>query len=105
MLRSYHEETGEVPGERNNARKNARCMQASKTTHGLDRQHQDVDRTPCGRVSQNDIRTEINGQSTSMVWSTLGSRTAKEQNRTVAFDLIVIRIVFSMSGITCHRMN
>ena len=27
-------------------------------------------------------RTEINGESTSMVWPTLGSRTAKEQNRT-----------------------
>ena len=26
-------------------------------------------------------RTEINGESTSMVWPTLGSRTAKEQNR------------------------
>jgi len=25
-----------------------------KTTHGLDRQHQDVDRTLCGRVNQND---------------------------------------------------
>ena len=28
-------------------------------------------------------RIEINGESTSMVWPTLGSRTAKEQNRTV----------------------
>ena len=27
-------------------------------------------------------RTEINGESTSMVWPTLGSRTAKKQNRT-----------------------
>jgi len=37
------------------------------------------DRTPCRRVSQND-RTEINEESTSMVWPALGSRTAKEQN-------------------------
>ena len=29
-------------------------MQARKTMHGLDRQHQDVDRTHCGRVKQND---------------------------------------------------
>jgi len=29
-------------------------IQARKTTHGLDRQHQDVDRTLCGRVNQND---------------------------------------------------
>ena len=41
-------------GERDNARNNARCTQARKTTHGLDGQHQDVDRTRSGRVSQND---------------------------------------------------
>jgi len=39
-------ETRELPGERDNARNNARCTQARKTTHGLDGQHQDVDRTP-----------------------------------------------------------
>jgi len=50
----YHEETRELPRERNNARNNARCKQARKTTNGLDRQHQDVDRTPRGRVNQND---------------------------------------------------
>ena len=32
MLWSHHE----LPGERNNARNNARCTQARKTTHGLD---------------------------------------------------------------------
>jgi len=32
----------------------ARCTQARKTTHGLDGQHQDVDRTPRGKVNQND---------------------------------------------------
>jgi len=35
---------GNLPGERNNARNNARCTQARKTTHGLDRQHQVVDK-------------------------------------------------------------
>jgi len=40
-------------GERDNARNNARCMQAKKTTHGLDG-YQDVFWTACGRVSQND---------------------------------------------------
>ena len=30
------------------------CMKARKTTHGLDGQHQDVDRTLRGRVNQND---------------------------------------------------
>ena len=54
ILWSHHEETRGLLGERDNARNNARCTQASKTTHGLDGQHQDVDRTPSGRVSQND---------------------------------------------------
>jgi len=43
----------ELLGERDNARNNARCMQVRTTTHGLDAQHQDMDRTPRGRVSQN----------------------------------------------------
>jgi len=80
ILWPHHEETRELPAARDNARNNARCMQARKTTHSLDGQHQDVDRTPCERVNQNDKRREINGESTSMVWPTLGSRTAKEQN-------------------------
>ena len=50
---SHHEETRELPGERDNARNNARCTQARKATHGLDGQHQDVDRTLRGRVNQN----------------------------------------------------
>ena len=33
---SQHEETRELPGERDNARNNARCTQARKATHGLD---------------------------------------------------------------------
>jgi len=36
-----------------NARNNARCVQVMKTSHGLDGQHQDVDRTLRGRVNQN----------------------------------------------------
>jgi len=36
------------------ARNNARCTQERKTVHGLDAQHQDLDRTLRGRVSQND---------------------------------------------------
>jgi len=51
---SHHEETRELPGERDNARNNARCTQAPKTMHCLDGQHQDVDMTPRGRVNQND---------------------------------------------------
>jgi len=51
---SHHEETRELPGERDNARNNARCTQAGKATHGLDGQHQDMDRTLHGSVSQND---------------------------------------------------
>ena len=82
ILLSQHEETRELPEARDNARNNARCMQARKTTHDLDGQHQDVDRTRRGRVNQNDRewRKYVH------VWPTLGSRTAKEQNRT-AFSL------------------
>jgi len=54
ILWSHHEETRALPGERDNTRNNARCMKARKATHGLDGQHQDVDRTVRGRVSQND---------------------------------------------------
>jgi len=43
-----------LPGERDNARNNTRCTKARKATHGLDGQHQDVDRTLRGRVSPND---------------------------------------------------
>jgi len=50
----YHEETRELPGEGDNAKNNVRCTQVRKTMHGLDGQHQDVDRTLRGRVSQND---------------------------------------------------
>ena len=46
----HHEETRELHGERDIARNNARCTKARKATHGLDGQHQDVDRT----LRQND---------------------------------------------------
>jgi len=56
ILWSHHGKTRELLGERDNTitRNNARCTLARKTTHGLDGQHQDVDRTPHGRVNQND---------------------------------------------------
>ena len=53
-IRTHHEEARELPGERDNARNNARCTQVRKTTRGLGGQHQDVDKTPRGRVNQND---------------------------------------------------
>ena len=48
------EETRELLGEKDNARNNAWCTQARKATHGLDGQHQDVDRPRRGRVNHND---------------------------------------------------
>ena len=54
ILWSHNEETRELPGERDNARNNARCTKARKAAHGLHGQHQDVDRTLHGRVNQND---------------------------------------------------
>ena len=41
ILWLHNEETRELPGERDDARNNARCTQARKTTYGLDGQHQD----------------------------------------------------------------
>jgi len=79
ILWSYYEETTELlPGERDNARNNARCTQARKTTHGWTTSRRGQD---CPWKSQSERqRTEIKRESTSMVWPTLGSRTAKEQN-------------------------
>jgi len=37
ILWSHHEKTRKLPGERDNVRNNATCMQARKTTHSLDR--------------------------------------------------------------------
>jgi len=54
-----------MPGERDNARNNARCTQVRKTTRSLDGQHKEGDRNV-----------------ESIARPTLGSRTAKEQNRT-----------------------
>ena len=56
-------------------------MHAGEEDHARpDGQHHDVDRTPRGRVNQNDRES---GESASMVWPTLGSRTAKELNRII----------------------
>jgi len=53
---------GTVPG--------LRCMQARKTTHGLNGQHQYGTWTGLSqRVSRND-GAEMNGESTSIVWPT-----------------------------------
>jgi len=51
---SHHEETRVE--KRDNAVNNVRCMEARKTMHDLNGQHQDVDRTPHGRVNQNEDR-------------------------------------------------
>jgi len=55
ILWSHHEETREncLEKEIMQGTMPGRCTQAMKTTHGLDRQHQVVDRTLCGRVNQN----------------------------------------------------
>jgi len=52
--RSHTKRKRELPGERDNTKNNARCSQMRKTTHGLDGQHLYVDRTPHGRVNEND---------------------------------------------------
>jgi len=79
ILWSHHEETRKLPGERNNARTMPGVRRRGRPcTAWIDNI---MDRTLCGRVNQNE-RIEINGESMFMVWPILGSRTAKEQNRT-----------------------
>jgi len=53
FMATPYEETRELPGERDDARNNARCTQARKTTHSLNGQHQDMNRTHHGRGNQN----------------------------------------------------
>ena len=47
---------------------------------GEEDQHQDLDRTPRGRATQNDRGTELNGES--YIHGVANPRTAKEQKRT-----------------------
>ena len=71
-LKVNREETRALPGERNNnSGNNTRCTQTRKTTHCMDRQHQDMGRIPCGRVNPIDKRIVVNGESTSLVWPPL----------------------------------
>jgi len=58
-----------MPGARRRGRPHTAWMDDIKTWPGLS-------------VEESIGMTEINGEFTSMVWPTLGSRTAKEQNRT-----------------------
>jgi len=62
---------GTMPGARRQGRPHMAWMDKIKTWTGL----------PVNSQSEWQ-RTQINGESTSMVWPTLGLRTAKEQNRT-----------------------
>ena len=109
-LWSHHEETRELSWERDNARNN-RTMpvprKRGRPSHSLDGQHQDVYRKSQSEWQRTEIngestfivwpttwqdspwksqsewqRTEINGESTSIIWPNLESRTAKERNRT-----------------------
>ena len=63
---------GTVPGARRRGRPRTAWMDNIKTWTGLTVEDSKSEWQ----------RTEINGESTSMVWPTLGSRTAREQNRT-----------------------
>jgi len=45
--------------ERDNARNNARCTKARTATHGLDGQHQDVDRTRWKSIRMTEDRDKI----------------------------------------------
>jgi len=61
---------GTMPGARRRGRPRTAWMDNIKAWTGLS-------------VEESIRMTEINGESTSMVWPTLGATTAKEQNRAV----------------------
>jgi len=76
---------GTMPGARRRGRPRTAWMDNIKTWTGLS-------------VEESIRKTEINGGSTSMVWITLGSRTAKEQNRVSSeevepSDVSVVKLV------------
>ena len=75
---AYYGHTMSKQLERDNARNSARCTQVRKTTHTA---WMDNIKTWTGTARGS--QSEINGETTSMVWPILGSRTAKERNRTV----------------------
>jgi len=59
------------------------------TTHRLGGKHQDVDRTPCGRVSQNDrvLNDNVNVEGTRAI-----TRCA-QRDREVTWDIDVLKLV------------
>ena len=67
---------GTMPGARRLGRPRTAWMDNIKTWTGLS-------------MEESIRMTEINGESTSMVWPTLGSRTAKEQNRTSLYNGVI----------------
>ena len=58
---SLHFSTFVLPGERDNARINARCTQARKATHGLDGQHQDVEESVRMMEDRDKLRKYVHG--------------------------------------------
>jgi len=89
----------ELPGERDNASNNVRCTKARRATHGLDGQHQDVDRTLRGRVNQNDRGQRYMEK----VRPWCGQPSAKEQNRTVNAVLGLLSSVSFIWKYACLR--
>ena len=76
---SHHEETRELPGQRDNAGTMPGARRRGRPRTAM----MDNIKTWTGLPVEESIRiTEINGESTSVAWPTVGSRTAKEQNRT-----------------------
>jgi len=94
ILWSHHKETRELRGERDNARNNPRCTQARRVTHGLDGQHQDMDRRVIEDMDvEESVRMRHKGESTFMMWPTLGLRTAKEQNTSLVNWLKLLCVI------------
>ena len=68
---------GTMPGAHRRGRPRTAWIDNIKTWTGLPME---------GSIRMADDRDSLNGESTSMMWPTLGSRTAKEQNRTISSE-------------------
>jgi len=64
-------------------------VQARKATHGLDGQHQDVDRT-LREIRMTEDRDKWRKYVHGVANPRIGSRMAKEQNRTVVVVVVVV---------------
>ena len=69
------------------------AQNTNMTTHRLGGKHQDVDRTPCGGVSQNDRVLNDNDNDNDNVECTRAITRCSQRDREVTLDIDVLKLV------------